>query len=71
MADALKNFFDLACPCEFIGRNGERCISTLRAHDGVYLHQDADGKVIGIGAWESSFMASLMGVLIPQNRSSP
>ncbi|KAJ4137164.1 hypothetical protein NW768_002745 [Fusarium equiseti] len=58
LGDAIAQFFDLACPCEFSHEDAPvapRCVNYRRAHT-AFIHQDNTGQVLGIGTYESSFV---------------
>ncbi|KAH7191102.1 hypothetical protein DER44DRAFT_889906 [Fusarium oxysporum] len=58
LGDAIAQFFDLACPCDFVSENNtvtRRCVNYRRAHT-TFIHQDNTGQVFGIGTFESTFV---------------
>ncbi|KAM5343459.1 hypothetical protein ACJ41O_011996 [Fusarium nematophilum] len=55
---AFNKFCDKAVQCEFtaeVAGEMRRCVNLKHAHDAGHAHQDASGKKIGIGSFESSF----------------
>lgn len=57
---AIEDFFDQACPCDFVHQDGRQCVNFRLAHDTVYEHQDSTGELIGFGTFQSAFVDELM-----------
>jgi hypothetical protein len=60
VAKAIRDFFDRACPCDFVRQDGKKCVNFRLAHDKVYEHQDSTGEVIGFGTFRSAFVDELL-----------
>jgi len=60
VARAIRDFFDRAWPCDFVGQDGKKCVNFRLAHDKVYEHQDSTGEVIGFGTFQSAFVDELL-----------
>ncbi|KAH8807087.1 hypothetical protein F5884DRAFT_856673 [Xylogone sp. PMI_703] len=60
VAKAIHDFFDRACPCDFICKDGKKCVNFRLAHDRVYEHQDSTGEIISFGTFQSAFVDELL-----------
>ena len=54
LEEALDQFCSKNWPCEFVSRKGQRCVKPTATH-GVKDHQNADGRVIGAGDYQTNF----------------
>ena len=51
---ALDNFCDRHWPCEYVGRDGEKCVNVRSGH-GSKGHQSKSGRLFDVGDYQSTF----------------
>ncbi|RDW86484.1 uncharacterized protein DSM5745_03126 [Aspergillus mulundensis] len=58
LREAITLFENCDCPCDFVSPSGEKCVNALLGHQRA-THQNAAGRDIGFGPFESQFVDDL------------